>query len=65
MTSPDVLAARNRANSLSRHRGPDHPSVREARAHLAELRLREQIATTDLPPDARARLAALLLGGAA
>lgn len=62
--TPDVLAARNRANALSRHRGPDHPSAREARAHLAELRLREQIADTDLPSDARTRLAALLLGGA-
>jgi hypothetical protein len=63
--TPDVLAARNRANSLSRHRGPNHPSVREARAYLAELRLREQITSADLPAAARSRLAALLLAGAA
>ena len=62
--TPDVLAARNRVSALSKHRGPNHPSVREARAHLAELRLREQIARTDLPTDARARPAAMLLGGA-
>lgn len=63
--TPDVLAARNRAAALSKHHGPNDPRVREARAHLAELRLRDQITGTDLPTDARARLAALLLGGAA
>jgi len=63
--TPETLAARNRAAALSKHRGPDHPSVVEARAHLAELRLREQIASAQLPADARTRLAALLLGGAA
>lgn len=61
--TPETLAARNRAAALSKHRGPDHPSVREARAHLAELQLAEKITATPLSPEQRSRLAALLLAG--
>ncbi len=59
----ELVSARQRANALSRHRGPDHPSVVEARARLAELQLAEKISATPLSPEQRSRLAALLLGG--
>lgn len=63
--TPEIVSARNTHSAMSKWHGPDHPKTREARALLAELRLREQIATAELPADARSRLAALLLGGAA
>lgn len=63
--SPEILSARNTHSAMSKWHGPDHPKTRAARARLAELHLREQIASAQLPADARTRLAALLLGGAA
>jgi hypothetical protein len=59
-------SAAGRVSVLTRHHGPDHPVVAEARAELREARLREAIereAESDPPLSAeqRARLAVLLL----
>jgi hypothetical protein len=66
MSPNPVLTARNRVAVLTRHNGPDHPDTLKARAALAEAKLRRDIiAADDLDSDQRARLAALILGGAA
>ena len=63
--SPHQSAA-GRVSVLTRHHGPDHPAVAEARAELREARLAEEIAReaeTDPPLtiEQRSRLAILLL----
>ncbi len=66
MSPNDVLTARNRLATTSRHHGPNHPDTLKARAALTEAKLRRDIiAAVGLTADQRARLAALMLGGAA
>jgi hypothetical protein len=63
------LHERARVAALTRTRDPGDPELADARARLAEARVAEYIERTvadmaPLSPDARARLAVLLLGGA-
>jgi hypothetical protein len=66
MSPNDVLSARNRLATLTRHHGRQHPDTLKARAALTEAKLRRDIiAADDLDASQRARLAGLILGGAA
>ena len=60
-----TLSARNRLNVLARHRGPDHPSLDDARRDLRAAKAAAYIrALVDSAPplteEQRARLASLL-----
>jgi hypothetical protein len=66
MPKSDHSKVASRVGILSRHRKPDDPDLRQARADLAEARLREAIqreAANDPPltVEQRSRLAVLLL----
>ena len=66
--SPQVAAKRATVGGLTKHHGPDHPAVADARRDLRAETLAEHIERTvaEWPPlteTQRARLAALLGGG--
>jgi hypothetical protein len=55
---------RNRLGGLSRHGNPDPEQAAAARAELAELKIRAEVATwPPMTPEIRAKLAILLLRG--
>jgi hypothetical protein len=69
MPSNPKLHERAMVAALTRVRAPDDPELAAARGRFAEARVAEFIERTvaemaPLSPDARARLAVLLLGGA-
>ncbi|MCO5299667.1 MAG: hypothetical protein M9886_06910 [Candidatus Nanopelagicales bacterium] len=65
MAPSNVQLARNRLAALHKYHQPDHPKIVAARAALAEAKLVAEIERAPLTIEARSRLAALILGGAA
>lgn len=67
LPAPDVASARARHAILTRHRGAEHPTTRDAARDLRAAQLAEHVRRKvaewpPLTPEQRARVAALLSG---